>query len=70
MGKRLSSGEQRARRQRRGERAFHFDGSLNRCLAEFEREDWEWALFSARCHNYAQRRWAQRPPMSSLQTCG
>ena len=46
MGKRLSSGEQRARRQRRGERAFLFDGSLNRCLAEFEREDWEWALSS------------------------
>lgn len=46
MGKRLSSGEQRARRQRRGERAFLFDGSLNRCLAEFEREDWESVLSS------------------------
>ena len=46
MGKRLSQGEQRARRQRRGERAFLFDSSLNRCLGEFEREDWEWALSS------------------------
>jgi hypothetical protein len=46
MGKRLSPAEQRVRRQRRGERAFLFDSSLNRCLAEFEREDWEWALSS------------------------
>jgi uncharacterized protein with von Willebrand factor type A (vWA) domain len=44
MGKSLSPSEQRARRQRRGERAFLFDSSLNRCLAEFERDDWEWAL--------------------------
>jgi hypothetical protein len=46
MGKRLSPREQRIRRQRQGERAFLFDGSLNHCLAEFEREDWEWALSS------------------------
>ena len=45
MGKRLSPREQRARRQKRNERAFLFDSDLN-LVAEFEREDWEWALSS------------------------
>lgn len=46
MGKRLSSREQRARRRVRNERAFLFDSELN-LIAEFERDDWEWALSSA-----------------------
>lgn len=46
MGKRLSPQEQRARRRQRNERAFLFDSKLN-LVAEFEREDWEWALSSA-----------------------
>jgi len=46
VGKHLSPREQRARRERRRERAFLFDKNLDHCLAEFEREDWEWALSS------------------------
>ena len=49
MAKRASqtrSHEQRQLRQQRGERAFLFDKSLSRCLAELEREEWEWALSS------------------------
>jgi len=49
MGKDTSqsrSAEQRELRRRRGERAFLFDEGLSRCLAELEREDWEWALSS------------------------
>ena len=45
MGKRLSPREQRARRRERNERAFLFDSELN-LVAEFEREEWEWALSS------------------------
>jgi len=45
VGKRLSPREQRARRRERSERAFLFDSELN-LVAEFEREDWEWALSS------------------------
>src|SRR5260221_10317671 len=37
--------QQRARRRERDERAFLFDSDLN-LIAEFEREDWEWALSS------------------------
>ena len=40
------SAEQRELRQRRGERAFLFDKDLSRCLAEVDREEWEWALSS------------------------
>ena len=40
------SAGQREVRRRRGERAFLFEKSLSRCLAEFEREEWEWALSS------------------------
>lgn len=47
MGKRRSPREQRARRERRGEKAFLFDGSLDTCLGEFERDDWEFALSMA-----------------------
>jgi len=43
VGKRLSPREQRVRRRARGERAFLFGSGLN-LVAEFEREDWEWAL--------------------------
>ena len=49
MGKGASqsrSADQRGLRRRRGERAFLFDKGLSRCLAEFEREEWEWALSS------------------------
>jgi hypothetical protein len=46
VGKRLSPREQRARRRERNERAFLFDSELN-LIAEFEREDWEWALSSS-----------------------
>jgi hypothetical protein len=46
VGKRLSPREQRARRRKRNERAFLFDSELN-LIAEFEREDWEWALSSS-----------------------
>jgi hypothetical protein len=45
MGKRLSPREQRARRRKRSERAFLFDSEL-KLVAEFECEDWEWALSS------------------------
>jgi len=45
MGKRLSPREQRVRRRERNERAFVFDSGLN-LVAEFEREEWEWALSS------------------------
>ena len=40
------SAEQRELRRRRGERAFLFDEGLSRCVGEFEREEWEWALAS------------------------
>src|SRR5258707_12950873 len=40
------SAEQRELRRRRDERAFLFDKDLSRCLAEVEREEWEWALSS------------------------
>lgn len=40
------SAGQRELRRRRGERAFLFDKSLSRCLAEFERGQWERALSS------------------------
>ena len=49
MGKDTSqnrSAGQRELRRRRGERAFLFDKGLSRCLAELEREEWEWALSS------------------------
>jgi len=45
MGKRLRPREQRTRRRERNERAFLFDSGLN-LVAEFERENWEWALSS------------------------
>ena len=47
MGKHTSSqkrSEQRQLRRRRGERAFLFDDGLSGVLAEFDREEWEWAL--------------------------
>jgi hypothetical protein len=47
MGKRTSRqkrAEQRQLRRRRGERAFLFDEGLLGVLAEFDREEWEWAL--------------------------
>lgn len=47
MGKRRSPREQRALRERRGEKAFLFDPSLQNCLGEFDRLDWEIALSSA-----------------------
>ena len=40
------SAGQRELRRRRGERAFLFDKSLSRCLAEVQREEWELALSS------------------------
>jgi hypothetical protein len=40
------SAEQGELRRRRGERAFLFDKDLSRCLAEVDREEWEWALSS------------------------
>lgn len=45
-GQSRRSAEQRELRRRRGERAFLFDKDVSRCLAEFEREEWEWALSS------------------------
>jgi hypothetical protein len=36
--------EQRQLRRRRGERAFLFDEGLSGLVAEFDREEWEWAL--------------------------
>ena len=45
MGKRLSPRDQRSRGRARNERAFLFDSGLN-LVAEFEREEWEWALSS------------------------
>ena len=47
-GQSRRSAEQRELRRRRGERAFVFDKDVSRCLAEFEREEWEWALSSLR----------------------
>jgi len=48
MGKRGNDRERSRRqaimRERRGERAFLFDKDLSRCLAEFEREAWEFAI--------------------------
>jgi hypothetical protein len=44
MGKRRSPREQRASRERRGEKAFLFDQTLENCLGEFDRDDWEFAL--------------------------
>ena len=38
------SAEQRQLRRRRGERVFLIDTSLSRCVAEFERDEWELAL--------------------------
>ena len=38
------SEQQRHLRERRGERAFVFDKDLCRCLGEFDREDWEFAI--------------------------
>lgn len=35
---------QRARRQRRDERAFVFDKNLSRCLGEFALDKWEMAI--------------------------
>ncbi len=49
MGRNASQGrsvERRQLRRRRGERAFLFDMSLSRCVAQFEREEWESALSS------------------------
>jgi len=43
-GQSRRSAEQRELRRRRGERAFLFDKDVSCCLAEFEREEWEWAL--------------------------
>lgn len=40
------SAEQREPRQHRGERAFLFDTDLSWCLADVDREEWEWALSS------------------------
>jgi hypothetical protein len=40
------SADQRELRQRRDERAFLFDKDLSRCLAEVDRDEWEWALSS------------------------
>jgi hypothetical protein len=40
------SAEQRELRQHRGERAFLFDNDLSCCLADVDREEWEWALSS------------------------
>jgi hypothetical protein len=40
-----ANGPWHARRRERDERAFLFDSDLN-LIAEFEREDWEWALSS------------------------
>lgn len=47
MGKRLSPREQRARRQRRGEKAFIFDARVETCLGEVDRDDWELELSMA-----------------------
>lgn len=44
-GQTIESGERRARRRQRNERVFLFDSELN-LIAEFGREDWEWALSS------------------------
>jgi hypothetical protein len=46
-GDQRRSAEQRERRERKGERAFVFDKDLSRCLAEVDRDDWEWALSSS-----------------------
>lgn len=40
------SAEQRELRQHRGEQAFLFDTDLSWCLADVDREEWEWALSS------------------------
>lgn len=44
MAKRRNPREQRVRRERRGEKAFLFDAGMVNCLAEFDRDDWEFAL--------------------------
>jgi hypothetical protein len=47
MGKRRSPREQRARRERREEKAFLFDASVENCLGEVIRDDWEIELSMA-----------------------
>jgi hypothetical protein len=45
-GNQRRSAEQRELRQRRGEQAFLFDKDLSRCVAEVDRDEWEWAMSS------------------------
>ena len=45
-GDQRRSAEQRELRERRGEQAFLFDKDLSRCVAEVDRDEWEWALSS------------------------
>ena len=42
--RRERSKQQAIMRRERGERAYLFDQSLVRCLAEIEREEWEFAI--------------------------
>ena len=35
---------QKDHRRRNGEKAFLFDANLSECLAEIERDNWEWAI--------------------------
>ena len=45
-GDQRRSAEQRELREHRGEQAFLFDKDLSRCVAEVDRDEWEWALSS------------------------
>lgn len=41
---RSRSREQKDLRRRRGERAFLFDSNVTRCLADVDRDEWEFAI--------------------------
>lgn len=44
MGNQDQRHHQKDQRRKRDERAFVFDSTMTQCLAEFERDDWEWAI--------------------------
>ena len=44
MSDRNHSHRQKELREKRDERAFLFDPAMSRCLAEVDRDEWEWAI--------------------------
>lgn len=44
MGDMKHRHRQKELRRKRDERAFLFDNVMSRCLAEVERDEWEWAI--------------------------